>query len=176
MDSVGDEIDTWLAQMIDVDPEVEAARQRIGRLSRAFVRVLESVAAAESVTVGDLETLSVIRRLGGTAMPGQISTALHLTSGTVSTRLRRLEVAGLVQPGPPAPADGRVRQTQLTPRGLQVWASGTARRTTREAELFGDLDLPQLHALNAALSTLLERFEREFGAVSRHDPGSHAAE
>jgi DNA-binding MarR family transcriptional regulator len=169
VDSVGAELDSWLAQMIHVDAEIEAARQRIGRLSRAFVRVLESAAAEESVTVGDLETLSVIRRLAGAAMPGQIATALHLTSGTVSTRLRRLEAAGLVQPGPPDPLDGRVRRTRLSPRGLQVWRSGTARRTKREAALFDDLDPAQLHALNATLSTLLERFERELGGVSRHD-------
>jgi DNA-binding MarR family transcriptional regulator len=169
MDSVGAELGAWLAQMDAVDPTVEAARQRIGRLSRLFVRVLDEVAAEESVTVGDLETLSVIRRNGGAATPGEIAAALHRTTGTVSARLRRLEKAGMVEPGPKDPLDGRVRRTRLTARGAQVWRSGTARRTKREEQLFGDLDAGQLAELNVVLSILLTRFERDLGAVSRHD-------
>ena len=169
MDSVEAELDDWLAQMPDVDPQIEAARQRIGRLSRVFVRVLEAVAAEGSVTVGDLETLSVLRRHDGTASPGQIAVTLGLTSGTVSSRLRRLERAGLVDPGDLDPDDARVRRVRITEAGVRVWRSGTERRTQREAELFGDLEPAQVRALNTALATLLERFEHELGVVSRHD-------
>lgn len=169
MDSVGEELDAWLAQMPDVDPAVEAARQRIGRLSRLFVRVVESAAAEESVSLGDLETLSVLRRNGGSATPGRIASELSLTSGTVSTRIRRLEQAGLAEPAPADPDDGRVRRTRLTEAGLHVWQASTARRTAREATLFADLGPATLARLNATLGVLLEGFERELGAASRHD-------
>ncbi len=169
MDSVAQELAGWLDQMDEVDPDVEAARQRIGRLSRAFVRVLEGVAAEGAVSLGDLETLSVLRRNGGSATPGEIARALRLTSGSVATRLRRLEAAGLAEPDTSERGDGRVRRKRLTPRGLAVWREGTARRTAREAGLFADLRHDDLAGLNATLERLLERCEREVGAVSRHD-------
>jgi DNA-binding MarR family transcriptional regulator len=171
MDSVGEELDAWLAQMPEVDPGIEAARQRIGRLSRLFVRVVESAAADASVSLGDLESLSVVRRNGGTVTPGRIAEELGLTSGTVSTRIRRLEETGLVAPAPSDSQDGRVRRIRLTERGLRVWHVSTARRTRHEARLFADLDSAALSQLNDILSRLLERFERELGTVSRHDRG-----
>ena len=169
MDSVTAELDSWLAQMPDVRGDVEAARQRIGRLSRLFVRLLETVSAGENLTVSDLETLSVIRRNGASASPSRIAAELHLTSGSVSTRLRRLERAGLAEPDAPDPEDGRVRKIRLTDAGLQAWREGTARRTAREADLFAVLDQATLSALNEALAKLLARFEQEVGNASRHD-------
>ena len=169
MDSVTAELGSWLAQMPDARADVEAARQRIGRLSRLFVRVLETVAAGENLSVSDLETLSVIRRNGANASPSRIAAELHLTSGSVSTRLRRLERAGLAEPDEPDAEDGRIRRTRLTDAGLRAWREGTARRTAREADLFAVLDQATLNALNAALATLLARFEQEVGNVSRHD-------
>ena len=169
MDSVTDELESWLAQMPTVDGDVEAARQRIGRLARLFVHVLETVAADEEVTVSDLETLSVIQRNGGTTSPGRIADELRLTSGTVSTRLRRLERARLAEAAAPDPHDGRSRRVRLTEDGVRTWREGTARRTAREADLFAVLDGATLAAVNHGLGTLLERFEREFGTASRHD-------
>ena len=169
MDSVTRELDSWLEQMPDVRADVEAARQRIGRLSRLFARVLETVAVEQKVSVSDLETLSVIRRNGGSVAPSRIGAELHLTSGSVSTRLRRLERARLAEADAPDAQDGRVRRVRLTERGLRTWRAGTARRVEREAELFAVLDEPTLAALNDALAKLLARAEDEFGDVSRHD-------
>lgn len=169
MDSVTEELESWLAEMPSVHGDVEAARQRIGRLARLFVRVLENAAASQNVTVSDLETLSVIQRNGGTTSPGRIAAELHLTSGTVSTRIRRLERAGLAEAGSPNPQDGRSRRVRLTDEGVRTWRDGTARRTAREEDLFAVLDGATLTAVNQALATLLERFEQEFGIASRHD-------
>lgn len=169
MDSVAEELAAWLEQMPDVRSDVEAARQRIGRLSRLFVRLMETVSAEKDVSISDLETLSVIRRNGGSTTPSRIAAELHLTSGSVSTRLRRLERAKLARADAPDPQDGRVRNVRLTDRGLRIWRDGTARRTEYEADLFAVLDEPALSALNDALATLLARFEQEFGTASRHD-------
>lgn len=169
MDSVTAELGGWLAQMPDVSSDVEAARQRIGRLSRLFVRVLEAVSAEQHVSVSDLETLSVIRRNGASTTPSRIAAELHLTSGSVSTRLRRLERAGLAEADSADSADGRVRKVRLTGAGVRTWREGTARRTAREAALFAVLDETELTALNGALAHLLARLEQEFGAASRHD-------
>lgn len=169
MDSVAREMAAWLEQMPDVSNDVEAARQRIGRLSRLFTRVLQTAAAEQDVSISDLETLSVIYRNCNSVTPSRIATELHLTSGSVSTRLRRLERAHLAEADAPNTQDGRVHNVRLTEQGLHVWRRGTARRTGYEADLFAALDQPALAALNDALATLLARFEHEFGNVSRHD-------
>ena len=169
MDSVAVELERWLDQMPDVQPEVEAARQRIGRLARLFARVMQAVSVEQRVSVSDLETLSVIRRNGDNVSPSRIAAELGLTSGSVSTRLRRLERAQLAEADSPDPQDGRVRRVRMTEEGLRTWRAGTARRVDREAELFSVLDEPTLLALNQALASLLARFEREFGTASRHD-------
>jgi DNA-binding MarR family transcriptional regulator len=169
MDSVTSELDSWLAQMPNVRGDVEAARQRIGRLARLFLRVLETAAAGQNVSVSDLETLSVIRRNGGATSPSRIAAELHLTSGSVSTRLPRLERARLAEADSPDPQDGRSRRVRLTDQGLQTWREGTARRTACEADLFAVLNEATLTTLNETLAKLLERFEQEFGTASRHD-------
>jgi DNA-binding MarR family transcriptional regulator len=130
---------------------------------------METVSAETDVSISDLETLSVIRRNGGSTTPSRIAAELHLTSGSVSTRLRRLERANLAQADAPNPQDGRIRNICLTEHGLRTWREGTARRTEYEAELFAVLDEPGLTALNDALAKLLARFEQEFGHASRHD-------
>lgn len=169
MDSVARDMTSWLEQMPDVRSDVEAARQRIGRLSRLFTAVLHAAAAEQEVSLNDLETLSVIYRNGNSVSPSQIATELHLTSGSVSTRLRRLERAQLAEADAVDPDDARMRIVRLTPLGVQVWRRGTARRTSYEADLFAALDPSTLATLNEALAVLLERFELEFGDASRHD-------
>ena len=166
MDSVAGELADWVAAMgSGVDQDVEAARQRIGRLSRQFAQVLTRVAADHGMTVGDLEALSVLRRAGTPACtPKQLAEALNLTSGTVSVRIERLVRAGLVEQV--AAADGRSRPVRLTRKGHARWRAATSARTTVERDLFGGVDLT---ALNRTLATLLARFEEEFGPVSRHD-------
>lgn len=168
MDSVERDLETWLAQMPQVKPDVEAARQRIGRLSRLFIGVLDDVGRQQRISVGDLETLSVIKRAGGTCTPAAIATALELTSGTVSTRLRRLGVAGLVREAEPG-EDGRSRPVRLTRSGHRVWRAATAARVEREQQLFQALDEPDLATLNALLAELLSHIEEQLGVPSRHD-------
>lgn len=154
--------------MPEADVGVEAARQRIGRLSRLFVRVLDRVASEEGISVGDLEALSVVQRSGGSCTPTELATELGLTSGTVSTRLRRLSGAGLVEAV--GAADGRSRPVRLTRAGRARWRSATYARTAYEAELFGALEgSVGLETLNPLLATLLEHFESELGAVSKHE-------
>jgi len=165
MDSVEAELAAWLAQMpAGVDADVEAARQRIGRISRQFERVLAHAAAEHGMTVGDWEALSVLRRSGPVCTPKAIADTLGLTSGTVSVRIDRLLRAGLVEQVPAT--DGRSRPVRLTRTGHARWRAATAARTAYERKLFGPLDVA---ALNPLLAVLLRRFEDEFGPSARHD-------
>lgn len=166
-DSVDRELSTWLAEMADVDPRVEAARQRIGRLARLFSRTLDNVAAEQDLSVGDWEALSVIVRAGGSCTPTELVRALGLTSGTVSTRLNRLVAAGLVRVV--ADPDGRSRPVTVTRQGRHRWKAATAARTRTESELFEALSPRETEALNEYLRTLLVAYEASLGEAPRHD-------
>lgn len=171
LDSVSAEISSWTDQMPPgVDPDVEAARQRIGRISRLFGRLLERVADERKITLGDWEALSVLRRSGPPyeRTPKQLADALTLTPGTISVRIERLTRAGLVEPVPAA--DGRSRPVRLTEHGCREWADATARRTAEEQRLFdAALDRDRLARLNELLADLLSGLEAELGPGSRHD-------
>ncbi|NYI72054.1 DNA-binding MarR family transcriptional regulator [Naumannella cuiyingiana] len=167
-DSVDRELDEWLAEMPEVAPQVEAARQRIGRLSRLFGRTVELVAREAGLSVGDLEALSAIVRSGGTITPTALGSALGLTSGTVSTRIARLSAEGFVALAGAA-GDGRSRPIVITAVGRRRWRTATAARVRVEADLFDALDAEECRTLNDLLRTLLARYESDLGEAERHD-------
>lgn len=170
-DSVGAGLSAWLAAMPDgVDPPVEAARQRIGRLSRQFELVLREVAKQHGFSAGDWQALSALHRSGAAVLtPKELAGLLNLTSGTVTVRIDRLEQAGLVE-RVAAASDGRSRPIRLTRKGRSRWAAATKKRTEREQALFAEVLGPRdLSALNTLLARLLARFETELGPASPHD-------
>lgn len=169
-DSVQAELERWVADMPEVDPLTEAARQRIGRLTRLFDRLLSQVAADNELTAGDWAALSALQRSGPPyqASPTALAQQLGITSGTMSVRLARLVQAGLVESV--AAADGRSKPVRLTAHGRRRWRAATRERTAREHVLFAEA-LPRegLTELNVLLGSLLARLEAEFGQAGRHD-------
>ncbi|WP_026197354.1 MarR family winged helix-turn-helix transcriptional regulator [Sciscionella marina] len=170
-DSVGAELTEWLRSMPSgVDGEVEAARQRLGRLIRSCEGILASAAEGQGLSIGDLEALSVLRRSGPPyeRTPKQLGETLGLTSGTVSVRLDRLIRAGLVEPA--GASDGRSKPVRLTRRGHAQWRAATGRRTAFERELFTEaLTGRELTTLNGLLAALLGHFEQQLGPAPKHD-------
>jgi DNA-binding MarR family transcriptional regulator len=170
-DSVDADLETWLDVMAaDVDPGVEAARQRIARIGRQFEQVLRRAAAQHELTVGDWQALSALRRSGEPYVltPKELTDLLGVTSGTISVRIDRLSKAGLVEPVPAV--DGRSRPIRLTRKGRERWAAATKMRTDYEREIFTEaLREAELAELNPLLRLLLSGFEREFGRTSTMD-------
>ncbi|WP_308297095.1 MULTISPECIES: MarR family winged helix-turn-helix transcriptional regulator [unclassified Streptomyces] len=169
-DSVEAELSRWIADMPDVDPPTEAARQRIGRMARLFERLLTEVAADNDLTAGDWAALSALQRSGPPyqASPTALSQLLGITSGTMSVRLARLSQAGLIESV--AATDGRSKPVRLTAHGQDRWRTATHQRTDRERRLFAEALPPEaLDELNTLLSHLLRRLEDEFGQATRHD-------
>jgi DNA-binding MarR family transcriptional regulator len=164
------ELSGWVADMPDVDPLTEAARQRIGRMARLFERLLTQVAADNELTAGDWAALSALQRSGPPyqASPTTLSQQLGITSGTMSVRLARLSQAALIESV--AAADGRSKPVRLTAHGQDRWRAATQQRTDRERRLFAEVFSPEdLKEFNVLLSRLLGRLEGEFGQATRHD-------
>lgn len=169
MDSVSAGIEAWMAQMPSADQAVEEVRQRIGRLSRLFDHLLDQVAATHEISRADWTALAVIIRNGNSCTPTELAEALELTSGTVSTRIKRLSEAGLIETNPGA-TDSRSRPVRTTLAGRDLWRTATATRTAYEARLIraavGD---GELESLNLQLATVLDAFENDFGPSMEHD-------
>lgn len=172
LDSFGRELTEWLRAIPGpVDAGTEGVRQRIGRISRQFERILATVAAEHDLSVGDWEALSAVARSDDDTCgitPGRIGAILGLTSGTVSVRIDRLVRAGLL--AQVEGADGRARPVRLTAAGRAAWGAATLTRTDTEGHLIGDaLDPAEVDALNVLLSRLLARLEERYGPAPRHD-------
>lgn len=168
-DSVDRELSAWLFELPGVDPDIEAARMRLLRLGRQLERLLARIAEEFGMTLGDWETLSVLRR---SAQPYQLSPtalaqALSVTSGTISVRLDRLVKAGLVEPVEGA-IDGRSRPVRLTRAGHDRWAAATRARTKMERQLLGRaLTNRQIALLNTLLRGVMASFEDGLGPAPR---------
>jgi len=168
-DSVDRELDGWLAELPRVDAGIEAARMRLLRIGRQTERMLGEIAARHGLTLGDWETLSMLRRSGApyAMTPSELMTALGVTSGTVSVRIERLQRAGLIEPAGGSD-DGRSRPVQLTEEGARRWRVATEARTSSEQQLFGRALTPaQILRLNNLLRALMVELEAELGPPPR---------
>jgi len=171
-DSVDRDLDAWMAELPGVDPAVEAIRMRLRRLGQGMNRLLDEIAARHDLTLGDWETLSVLRRGGSpyVSTPTALAQALGVTSGTISVRLERLQRAGLIEPAG-KPSDRRGRPVGLTALGAERWRAATADRTALEANLIsGSLDPAEI----AVLSDLLRKVAMHVERATHGDPPSSA--
>jgi len=161
-DSVGRDLEAWMAELPGVDPAVEAIRMRLRRLGLGMNRLLDDIAARHDLTLGDWETLSVLRRGGApyASTPTALARSLVVTSGTISVRLERLQRAGLIEPAG-NPADRRGRPVRLTETGAERWRAATADRTALEAQLISEaLDPGEIAVLSDLLRKVAMRVEQ----------------
>lgn len=172
IDTVDGELGAWMAELPGVDEGVEAARMRLLRLGRQLERLLSGIAETFGMTLGDWETLSVLRRESERYQlsPTALAHALSVTSGTMSVRLDRLVRTGLVEPVAGV-SDGRSRPVRLTAAGHERWEAATRVRTQAERELFGRaLTEHQVTLLNGLLRAVMVSFETGLGpAPPRRD-------
>ncbi len=63
-DSVERDATRWLAELPGVDAGIEMIHMRLKRLGQQTTRMLATIAQHHGLSVGDWETLSVLRRSG----------------------------------------------------------------------------------------------------------------
>lgn len=142
---------------------------RLQHIARQSERMLGEIATQHGLTLGDWETLSVLRRSGApyTMTPSDLMAALKVTSGTISVRIERLSQAGLLEPADSV-VDGRSRPIRLTTEGKRRWRAATDTRTAFEEQLFRRaLDPDQIGQLNTLLRALMLEWEAELGPPPR---------
>jgi DNA-binding MarR family transcriptional regulator len=155
-----DEVDRivadWRREQPDLDLSPLEVLSRVTRLARHLDRDRRAAFAALGLDLGEFDVLAALRRGGEPyeASPGSLSAATMVTSGTMTTRLDKLETRGLVARRTD-PDDGRAVIVRLTPQGRTVVDGALAGLLAREQALLGGLDAAEQHTLAALLRRVL---------------------
>jgi DNA-binding MarR family transcriptional regulator len=163
-----DHIDKFLDQLEPIaglDYEVEGIVDRIGGINRRIKRGMEATLADFDLTHGDWQVLSTLRNRGKLQRhtPGALATYLELSSGAMTSRLDRLEEAGLVR-RVPDPEDRRSVEIEITAEGRARWEEAASIQARKEAFFVGaltDAERKRLNDLLRKLMLALEAAERE---------------
>jgi DNA-binding MarR family transcriptional regulator len=159
-----DSVDRMIQAWAERDPRVNASPlEVVGRLllcamhlERAIVAALEPL----GLSFGDFDVLNTLRRRGddqGTK-PRDLARSSLITSGAMTSRLDRLERAGLVR-RTPDPADRRGVLVQLTERGERLAETSLQAVIAADEAFLEPLSRRQRAVVAAALKQLLLRSE-----------------
>jgi|SRR5579862_65692 len=155
-----DHIDRFLDELEPIeglDYEVEGIVDRIGGINRRLKRGLEATLAETGMTLADWQVLTTLRNSGARS-PGAIARYHDLTSGTVTSRLDKLESEGYVR-RVPDPEDRRGVKVELTDAGRKAWEKAASIQARKEAFFASALTASEQKRLNALLRKLMLAFE-----------------
>lgn len=145
----------WRHERPDLDPRPMEVIGRIMRISRNLDRYLAPPYKAVGLDFGLFDVLATLRRHGPpyAMSPGDLNDWCMLTSGGMTSRLDRLESAGLVR-RLPDPDDRRSLLIELSPEGLALIDRLVMEHLENEERLLEPLTAEE----RDTLSVLLRRF------------------
>ena len=170
-----DHIDRFLKRLavlpreVEIDLEVEALVDRISGINRRVRRGMERTLAEHGLSHPDWQVLTSLRLAADhRSSPGELAGDLELSSGAMTSRLDRLEEAGLVR-RLPAPGDRRGVIVELTETGRDAWDTAASVQGRREAFFASALSKAEQKQLNGLLRKLMLAFEaREEESHPKH--------
>jgi DNA-binding MarR family transcriptional regulator len=156
-----DHVDRLLAKIaevgvVDIDPDVEGIVDRIGSIHSRMKKAQKTTLREHGLTPEEWGVMTTLR-LGKDACrssPGDLASDLELSSGAMTSRLDRLEEAGLVR-RLPDPEDRRGVVVELTEKGRAAWDTAANVQGRREAFFARTLTKPEQKQLNTLLRKLL---------------------
>ncbi|MFC1415169.1 MarR family winged helix-turn-helix transcriptional regulator [Streptacidiphilus cavernicola] len=159
-----DEVDrlvaAWRRERPDLDVEPLEVLSRISRLARHLDRARRTAFAEHSLEPWEFDVLTALRRAGDPYQlsPGQLLTQTLVTSGTMTNRIDRLAVKGLVQ-RLPDPGDRRGVLVRLSPAGRDLADQALAGLLAHERALLSELSAGQRGELAGLLRQLVAPFD-----------------
>jgi len=128
-DPVDAVIADWKAVRPNLDPSPLGLVGRVLVLADQLQRSVDAALAKHSLTLGLFDILATLRRNGkrGGMTPGQLLKSVVLSSGGLTSRLDKLEAAGLLERADD-PDDRRGVVVTLTAKGRRVIDAATATR------------------------------------------------
>ena len=161
-----DRIDVFLEHLEgipDLEYEVEGIVDRINSLQKKFRRELEQTLAEHGLSWGEWKVLGSLwhshNDVPHCSSPGELCDELELSSGAMTSRIDKLERAGLARRRPD-PDDRRGVKVELTDAGSRAWLESTSAQAIKEARVAAALTKRQQRELNALLRKLMLEFER----------------
>jgi DNA-binding MarR family transcriptional regulator len=160
-----DHIDRFLRELailpdeVEIDIEVEAIVDRINGIARRIRKGMEITLAEHGLTYQEWHVMSRLRfAKNNRSSPGGLAEDLELSSGAMTSRLDRLEHAGLVR-RLPDPEDRRGIVVELTEKGREAWDTAATVQGRREAFFASALSKTEQRQLNKLLRKLMLALE-----------------
>ncbi|RUR99495.1 MarR family winged helix-turn-helix transcriptional regulator [Pectobacterium polaris] len=166
-----DAVDAILEQWRRERPDLDASPMGpIGRLRRcaAFIELrLEACFSRFELSSWEFDMLATLRRAGAPhcLSPTELFSALMVTSGTMTHRLKRLETRGFIE-RVQNEQDARSMLVQLTSTGLELINRAVEAHIENERQVLSVLPAEVLASLDANLAALLRGLESHAGRAA----------
>ncbi|MGH8435749.1 MAG: MarR family winged helix-turn-helix transcriptional regulator [Pseudomonas sp.] len=159
-DAVDAILEQWRRERPDLDVSPMGAIGRIKRCAALLQRKLDETFSAFGMTSWEFDVLATLRRSGAPycLAPTTLFSALMITSGTMTHRLKGLEASGWVQ-RVPNHNDARSMLVQLTPAGLALIDRAVEAHIENERRIMAPMEPADLAGLDARLAELLTMLE-----------------
>jgi DNA-binding MarR family transcriptional regulator len=160
MSRTPDQIDAlvgqWAAERPDLDLFTMATVARVLAVGRTIDERIGGLAKQNGIDLAEGDVLFTLRRSGSPyrLTPSAISAALLVPSGTLTSRLDRLERKGLIR-RVPHPTDRRSMEVELTDRGRGGVDAAVTEHVAREQEMLAPLSPREREQLDRLMRKLL---------------------
>jgi DNA-binding MarR family transcriptional regulator len=170
-DSVDRKLAIWASQLPDLDLATEGIVARIQHLEKRLRRSMEDTFKEFQLDYGQWVVLGALRSAGPPfrRSAGALAKILDLTSGAMTSRLDRMEEAGLVR-RLPDPDDRRGVQIEITDKGSQLWEDAVGVQAAKEQFVASALSPEEKQQLSELLKRLVLAFDA--GAAERAERAS----
>jgi DNA-binding MarR family transcriptional regulator len=159
-DQIQQLVSQWERERPDLDLEAMATIGRLLRLGELLEQVVGERAARYGLRRPEGDVVFTLRRAGAPhrLSPSQLSASLLVSSGTLTSRLDKLEKLGLIE-RVPNPEDRRSVEVQLTERGVAVADEAVTEHVEDERRILAALGERRREQLDRAASELIARLE-----------------
>jgi len=167
-DSIDEKIVNWLREVPELDAETEGIVDRIVLLDKYLRRTHDETLEQFGLTWGEVKVMGSLRYGGPPyrSTPGRLAGELGLSSGAMTTRLDKMEEAGLIR-RLADPDDRRGVLVELTEHGRDLWQQSVAVQAEKETTIAGALSDGEKQELNDLLRRLVHAFRRVHGPLAR---------
>lgn len=155
-DAVDAVVGAWERERPDLELTAIGVAGRLGRVAMVMAPMLEAVFVKHGLKQGEFDVLAALRRAGKpyTLIPSELSATLMMSRAGMTSRIDRLESAGLVERALD-PEDRRSFRISLTERGFDVVDAAMTEHTANVTNLLSPLG-GDLEVLDRSLRRLLD--------------------
>lgn len=159
MDEVDRIVAAWRHERPDADVSPMEVLSRVSRLAQYLDALRKHAFTSVDLESWEFDVLAALRRAGEPyeLSPGQLVAATHVTSGTMTNRVDRLQRKDLVERRPD-PSDRRGVLVRLSEVGRERVDAALDALLTHEHELLASLDTDERSTIADLLRDLIEPF------------------